>query len=53
MDDYEEKKIQHERKRRDELKKYENDKAYEKKSIESDYKLRVEVLKKSQTTASP
>lgn len=47
MDDYEEKKINHERKRREELKKLETDKTSHKKQVESDYKLKLELLKRS------
>ncbi len=52
MDDYEEKKINHERKRREELKKLETDKASEKKQIETDYKLKLELVKRSKDDIS-
>lgn len=52
MDDYEEKKINHEWKRREELKKLETDKISTKKQVESDYKLKLELLKRSQDDIS-
>ncbi|CDW91648.1 ww domain containing protein [Stylonychia lemnae] len=47
MDDYEEKKIQHERKKREELKKLDSDKASSKQKIVDEAKMEVDVLKKA------